>query len=414
MGDSACKPFRKYERAPFDAERCTRCGLCFSECPVLRMPGDVAGRAILELAEHLHRNENLSSAGRKVLQRCTSCFACNAICPEDCRPANLILDLWRRQYLREGLPVRARCFLPHSPSNFRTYVIDRLPEDERAAVESWRSLEPVEEIFYPGCNIIAAPYLTFSKLFSEMTIRGGLEYCCGEMYFRMGLYDQLEQVARKTTKYFATLGVRRVHMLCTAGLNLFTNILPQFGADFASIEFIPLLKSIHARLVSGELPLLKRFDGETVTVQDSCHAKFFEEAYSQWPRRILETLGFRVAEAPRNSEAALCCGIGGGFSHVSAYGKREMISSQRACVANAASSGADCIAAYCAGCLQMMSVAKYVALPRTPVYHVLELVQKAIGERPRRRQRKLAFDFLIGTLRNQEGGGRRFFIPPIA
>ena len=405
--------FRKYERNPFDADRCTRCGRCFSECPVLCLPEETAKRAILELADLFGKDAPVTKAGRAVLERCTSCFACNLICPEDCRPANLILDLWNRQYRREGLPARARYFLPHSAPNFRTYVIDRLPADERAAVESWRSVEPADEIFYPGCNIIAAPYLTFSRLFEGLAIRGALEYCCGEMYFRMGLYDQLEQVARKMTGYFRALEVRRVYMLCTAGLNLFTNILPQFGADFGCIEFVPYLKVIYERLASGKLPIVRRFDGKTVTVQDSCHGKFYEESFYELPRRILECLGFTIVEAPHSAETALCCGIGGGFSHAAAYGKLEMIGGQRRCVGNACAPRADYIAAYCGGCLQMMSVAKYVSRPRTPVYHVIELVQEAIGEQPRRRQRKIAFDFLVGTLRNQESGGGRFFLPPI-
>lgn len=412
--DATSEPvFRKYERKPFDAQRCTRCGTCFSECPVLALPDETAQRAIDELAALFCNDTPVTPLGRKVLQRCTSCFSCNLICPEDCRPTNLILDLWNRQYQREGLPARARYFLPHSEPNFRTHVIDRMPEDERAAVESWKSLEPAAEIFYPGCNITATPYLTFSKLFDGMTIRGGLEYCCGEMYFRMGLYESLEQVARKLTGYFRTLEVRRVYMLCTAGLNLFTNVLPQFGADFADIEFVPYLKLLHERIASGELRLVKRFDGKTVTIQDSCHSKFFEEGYGDWPRRILKLLGFTILEAPCSGDTALCCGIGSGFSHAAAYGKLDMIAGQRQCVGNASAAEADYIAAYCAGCLQMMSVAKYVSTPRTPVYHVIELIQEAIGETPRRRQDKVAFDFLAGTLLRQKVAGKRFFVPPI-
>ena len=374
------------------------------------------GQAKDEIASLIRYLENASytrTSTEKVLKACTSCFACNLICPEDCRPLNLFLDVWHRKYKQEGLPARARYFLPHSVPNFRTYVMDRFSDEETAAVASWRSIEPADEIFYPGCNLITTPYLTFSRLFDGMHIRGALEYCCGEIYFRMGLYDPLERVAQRCTRYFRTLQVKKVNLLCTAGLNLFTNVLPQFGADFSGIEFVSYLKVLHGKLLSGELPIVRRFDGKTITLQDSCHAKLYEDAYCDWSRRIVELLGFRIVEAEQHTQTSLCCGIGCGFSHAAAYGKRELIAGQRRCMKNACDPGADYIGVYCSGCLEMLSVAKYVSWAPTPVYHVIELIQEAIGEQPARRQRRVAFDFLAGTLRNQERGARRFFVPPL-
>ncbi len=404
---------RTYERKPFDRARCDQCGICLSTCPVMHLPEDAAQAAIAALPEYLEEKHARPAVAERVLRDCTSCFACNIACPHDCRPANLVLDIWHRQYQQEGLPARAGYFLPHSQPNFRSYVIARLPEDEKGAVESWKRLDPAEEIFFPGCNMITAPYLTFSSLFDGLDIRGGIEYCCGEMYFRMGLYEQVEQVARKTTIYFRQLGVRRVHMLCTAGLNLFSHVLPQCGADFSGIEFLSFLKTLDERLRTGELPIVKRFDGQTITVQDSCHAKVYEADYDQWPRRILEFLGFEILEAPQRRDAMVCCGIGSGFSHTAAYGKRAMMTGQKACLANSRKAGADCTAAYCAGCLQMLSVARLAARTAPPVYHLIELVQKAIGEAPARRQRRTAIQFLKGTLMNQSLGGKRFLVPPI-
>jgi len=409
---------RGYERKPFDKEGCTQCGQCLSECPVMRLPEEAAQREIVSLARYLEDAGYSCPSTDGVLKRCTSCFACNLVCPNDCRPANLMLDIWHAQYQREGLPVRARYFVPHSVPNFRTYVLDRLPAREKAAVEAWKRLDPAEAIFYPGCNIITSPYLTFSKLFEGMDIRGALEYCCGEMYFRMGLYDQVEQVAAKTTDYFRRLGVREVHLLCTAGLNLFRNVLPQFGADFAGIRFASFLKLLCGRIASGELPVVKPFDGKTVALQDSCHAKLLEPEYADggptdWPRKLLGLLGFEVVEPPCSRQSQLCCGIGSGFSHQAAYGKADLVRGQRRCLQNAQGPGADYIAAYCSGCLEMMSAGKYVSWPSKRVYHVIELVQEAVGETPSRRHRRIAFDFLKGTLLNQESGRERFFVPPI-
>jgi len=411
--DRAAYTFRRYERKPFDGDACTQCGRCLAECRVMRLPEERAQWEIVSLARYLEDDGYLSASTDAVLKRCTSCFACNLVCPNDCRPANLILDIWHRQYQREGLPVRARYFLPHSVPNFRTYVLERLRPREQAAVEAWKRLEPAEAIFFPGCNMITTPYLTFSRLFDGMDIRGALEYCCGEMYFRMGLYEQLEQVAAKTTAYFRRLGVSEVHLLCTAGLNLFRNVLPQFGADFGGIRFVSLLKLVYERLASGELPVVKRFEGTRIVLQDSCHAKLLEPEYDQWPRALVELLGFEVIEAPCSGPSQLCCGIGSGFSHRASYAKADLIRGQRRCLSNARSAGADYIGTYCSGCLEMMSAGKYVSWLSNPVYHVIELVQEAMGERPPRRHRRIAFDLLRGTMLGQAGGGARFFVPPI-
>lgn len=411
--DGVTYTYRPYDRRPFDAAGCTQCGLCFSECPVLRLPEEQAKAAIAALPAYLEDDGARCDVAERVLSGCTSCFACNLVCPEDCRPANLVLDIWRRQYRQEGLPERARYFLPHSVPNFRTYVIDRFSPEEKAAIARWKRLDPAEEIFYPGCNLITTPYLTFSRLFDGLDIRGALEYCCGEMYFRMGLYDQLEEVARKNTAYFERLGVRRVNMLCTAGLNLFTHVLPQFGADFDGIEFVPYLKTLYEKLRSGELPIVHRFDGKTITVQDSCHAKLLEPGFDAWPRKILTLLGYEIREATHHANHAVCCGIGAGFSHDAAYRRSALIRGQRTCMKNATRPGTHAVAVYCSGCLAMLSVAKYVSWTTTPVYHILEVIQQAIGETPPRKQGALAFDFLKGTLLHQKGGKKRFFVPPI-
>jgi Fe-S oxidoreductase len=411
--------FRPYERKPFDRERCTLCGECFHHCPRLGLPLDQAKR---EMERLLDGKDSL------VLRRCTSCLACSRFCPEDCRPANLILDRWHEAYLREGLPARAAYFLPHARPNFRTDILAHMPPGERAAVARWRRDMPAREFLYAGCNLITTPYLTFSRLFRGIEIRGGLDYCCGEMLFRMGLYEAVEQVARRLSHWFRRLGAERVYLVCTAGLNMLHNVLPQFGADFSGIDFQPYLPLLLERLrggdlsapgvasASGQRPGPIRPLGLAVTVQDSCHARVVEPAFSDLPRRVLETIGVEVREAPHHRNAGLCCGIGGGFSHASAYHPVNLLLSARATSRDHRRQPADATCVYCSGCLEMMSVARFADPNRRPVYHLLELIQQAIGEAPRRRQGDLARQFILGTARRQFPklfSRQRFWLPDL-
>lgn len=401
--------FQPFSRAPFDSNRCTRCGLCLSRCPVLNLPGKNAREEITSLIRHSSDPDALPASTRETLRRCTACFSCNLTCPENCRPANLFLDLWHAQYLKHGLPESARYFLPYSRPNYRTYAMERLTLEERSAIRSWASLEPAETLFYPGCNLLMTPTLMFSKVFEDLPIRGSLEYCCGEAYFRMGLYEHLEQAALRCTRYFRKLGAKTVYLACTGDLNMFTHVLPQFGADFSNISFVPFFKRLHEQLESGVLPIKKRFDGYTVTIQDSCHTKMYDPEYFKWPRKILSFLGFEIREAPRNVNDALCCGIGSGISHESGYAKQALISGQRKCLRNLGSAKTDAIAVYCSGCLEMLAFSEYGGR----IHHILEWVQEALGEDVKGGHRKTAFNLILGVLRNQHNSAKRFYPPPI-
>ena len=64
-----------------------------------------------------------------------------------------------------------------------------------------------------------------------------------------------------------------------------------------------------------------------------------------------------------------------------------------------------------------MSVARFADPNRRPVLHLLELLQTAIGETPRRRQATLARQFLAGAIRHQFPSllsRNRFWLPEIA
>jgi Fe-S oxidoreductase len=411
---------RPYERRPFDAGRCTACGLCLEQCPVMALPPEQARHEIERL---------LAGQDSPVLRACTSCGACNLICPHDCRPANLILDRWHEEYLRHGLPARAAYLLPHNRPNFRTDIIARLPAEERETVAAWRraaqdpTARPAREFLFSGCNLVTAPYLTFSQMFDGVDIRGGLDYCCGEMLFRMGLYEPLAGVARRIGHWLATLGAERVYLLCTAGLHMLRHVLPQFADalhPFPKVQFLPYLEVILSRLQAGDLGPVRPLE-LTVTVQDSCHARFLPAGdgggeFADLPRRLLAAIGVQVQEAPHSRDTSLCCGIAGGFSHASAYHPADLLLVARATSRDHRHVPADATCVYCAGCLEMMSVARLPDPNRRPVYHLLELVQMALDKTPRRRQGALARGFVAGTVRRQFPQlltPGRFWLPPL-
>ncbi len=376
----------------FSFDNCQECGRCLQGCPVMRLTEDEAIDEIRRLKK--------GGAASRVLKKCTSCFACNFICPNNCNPAQLILQRWNEIYSDKGLPLRARYYDTNHSPNFRTYVLERLPEDEKALVRSWRRLDPCEEIFYPGCNVITVPYLTRTRLMDGMEIRGSLEMCCGETYYRMGLFDELRQVGRRLQDYFKTLGVKRMIIPCTAGRNMFTNVLPSVGIHF-DFKVTHLLEILWQKVESGELRF-QRAVNLTVTIQESCYAKMFGPEYIDLPRKLLEAAGCTVIEEDLHGESALCCGIAGGFSPYSGYHPLNITLSTIRALRQAKKTGAEAVVTYCAGCLQMLSVGK-IAYPAfgLPVYHLLEILQLAIGEIPARLNRRRGWTMFAGVVKNQ-------------
>ena len=131
------------------------------------------------------------------------------------------------------------------------------------------------------------------------------------------------------------------------------------------------------------------------------------------PRKILERIGVTVKEMPRSKGQMVCCGIGAGFSIESGYHPYDLSKSTVKRVREAKKTGADIICGYCAGCLQMLSVGQMFYPGAPELYHLLELVQMAAGEEPKRRIKARAKLFLQGVLVNQAPSllSRKRFFP---
>jgi len=392
--------------ASFSRDKCTLCGECFSRCPVMQLPLD---EAVKEIKRLIGDEET-----KHVLRRCTSCFVCNFICPEHCNPTQLILQRWHERYVRRGLPLRAEWFIPHYKPNFRTHVLERLPDDEKEMLKAWDNLSPCKEMFYPGCNYVTSPYLTRTSLLKGLEIRGSLDTCCGEMYYRMGLVEQVEQVAKRLEWYFGKLRLKKMLIPCTAGYNMFNNILPRFGfkPDF---EIQHLLVWLWERIEDGKIKFKNKLEMKA-TIQDSCYGKIFGQDILGLVRKILGRAGVEVVEMKYSCQNSLCCGIAGGFSPESGFSPFRVASDTIRSLREAGATGADAIVVYCAGCLQMLSTGKILYPTRMPIYHILEILQLAIGEKPARRQDHRGRLFLSGMLLCQSPkviSGKRFKVNEI-
>jgi len=193
----------------------------------------------------------------RVLRECQSCFSCNFYCPTNANPASLVLQRWSEQYSANGLKVRGRYYVTFYPQypNFRTHVLERMPGASRELVAQWASTSPLrsDTLTYPGCNIITYPELTRSSMFQGLDIRGRLEYCCGETLFRTGYKNELYQIARRLDRWFNALKPANLIVLCTAGTNIFKNVLPHYGLAYKFKSVKSYLQYIWEKIENGEI-----------------------------------------------------------------------------------------------------------------------------------------------------------------
>ncbi len=359
-------------------DRCEECGMCLFRCPSLGLT--------LQRAREEMRRLRLGEPAHLIDRRCASCFSCNTWCPNGCDPYGLILYRWFERYRRIGLPVRALPAMPLEKGNTTDMAMRRHTPRERDMVEEWRrnARDPgrVEEaggtVLYAGCNALMFPSLLDTSLLGGLTVMGEKELCCGEVYFRLGLFDVVERQARVLEERFRRLGVRKLVVFCSAGYNMLSDILPRlFGARF-DFRTEYLGDYLLRRIKSGELTM-GRLEGLRAAVSDTCHGKVLGRRFLEVPRRLLNEIGLEVAEMPRSREYSVCCGAACGARRCSPLDMGRQALAQWE---EARRSGADMLVTYCATCLLLLHIGRTLRPERLPLFHLMELLMESVGEEP--------------------------------
>ncbi|MFW9929813.1 MAG: heterodisulfide reductase-related iron-sulfur binding cluster, partial [Candidatus Thorarchaeota archaeon] len=142
----------------------------------------------------------------------------------------------------------------------------------------------------------------------------------------------------------------------------------------------------------------------TLSIQDSCYAKMFGDNYVDIPRKILNLAGAKVVETDSSRENMRCCGIGAGFSVDSAYHSFKIRSSTIRNFRAFKKTKADAVCVYCAGCLATFGGNKKLYFKKLKVFHIIELIQMAMGEKPsltEKSKKERGKHFFWGAIKHQ-------------
>lgn len=359
----------------FNMENCDQCGDCLKKCIWME---NIRGRE-KELFSRLAGGEYV----REILDSCTNCMSCNSFCENDARPYGLIIYRWYERYKREGIPPVFKRAVPfHDGGNVWSKLEKWMSRRERDSLKKWKNTTGAEEMLFLGCNQNYDPYIVFSSIFEGLPVFSDRHYCCGEPVFRLGLLDEARRCALNLKEKFRELGVKRLIVFCPACMNTLTNLMPDsFGVKFDNIELIPLVSWLKERIKSGDIEIRKPLD-INVTVQDSCHGNSLGQKFLDETREVYGLLGVTVNEMKNSRTEMKCCGLGYAATR---YSLPDVVIKGVKRLREAGQTDADIISTYCNGCYFTMNMMRMLSPTSLPVYHLVELVQKAMGEKPVRK-----------------------------
>lgn len=356
----------------FREDLCDLCGACFNACPYLDLS---SGEAVGEIKCLMEGNNKLSLA----LRVCNTCHTCDAACPRDANPYELILERWGED--RKGsLPSTAGMVMPNREANLWASLRPLLTKEEAEMLDSWAERKRRESICLTGFYTNIVPYTMTGKIFELLPEIYGTEMLWGSGgdIYKTGRFDIVEAVVGRLEKVFRETGVKNVISAMGAeGMMLKEVLTERFGADF-SFDVKPLDIWLLEHVKSGDIKIVEKQE-MVVTVHDSCVCKLSGSELQNANRELLKYAGCKLVEMRDNREHSMCCGFGASAAR---FRLADIMESGLKRLRQAENTGAETVAVYCHACLFVLSMIAELANSRLKIMHITQIMEKAAGGRP--------------------------------
>lgn len=361
----------------FHEDACNLCGECFHQCPVLLLPLDEAKKEMQRLIE--------GKESKYVLSKCNTCFSCNFYCPQQANPYQLILERWNDLYKTRGAPPLYRFVCPTEEPNIWQLLNIFLSAQEKKWVNKWVTHQPnqSENILLIGNYTHLFPFVIGgSKLLESFTPISRIDQWEGGAYLYQGGYlDTVQNIARRCHEDFQKWGVKNVAHTLDAVHYIFTEVHPLEMGVAHSQKFINFNEWMLEQINGNKIELNNKLDF-SVTIHDNCYSKAGGETYWNTAREILTKCGCEIKEMEHIKKDSLCCGFGAGASWVKNISiPFDIISEGMKKYREAEATGAQALITYCGGCLYLLWATKELMGSKIDLYHIIEIVRMAMGEK---------------------------------
>ena len=346
----------------FDADACTKCKRCQDRCPAWTTDKPLSPMKVInQIGEIAFTNPAanlIETVGRDALWACTTCRACQDICPAGIEHVSKIIEMRRNLVLMEG----------EFPGDEVTGAMEQTEVNgnplgigyasrgdwaEKLGVKMLSQDPEVDILYFVGCyasfdrrNIAVAT--SFIKLCRAAGIKVGIlgkeEKCCGEPMRKMGNEYLYQTLATENIETIKGYNVKKIVTTCPHCYNTLAKDYRDLGFETEVVSYVVFLEEL---IASGRLRI--KADDLSCTYHDSCYLGRHNNIYTA-PRSLLKAAGVRVTEMEKSRDQSFCCSAGGGrILAEEKLGSRINIKRVRM----AAETRADVLVSNCPFCLTM-------------------------------------------------------------
>jgi len=327
-----------------DTDACTMCGRCTSVCPAHATGKPLDPREIvLKTGEVMSRtgdpavsppigvDAEITVEANSIFERiqpdevwsCTSCRACDEICPVNIEILDKILDIRRYMTLMEsdfptelGTAYRAMENSSNVWGMSQSTRADWVKDVDVTVVEPTSPFDH-EYLYWVGCTgsfddknqkVSRALAQLLNRADIDYAILGPSELCTGDPARRSGNEYIFQLLAKQNVEQLNTMGVQKIITQCPHCFNVLANEYPQLGGNYEVIHHSQFLESL---ISSGKLDVSEATLEERIVYHDACYLGRHNDVYLA-PRNVIGSLkGVQIVEAGRNGTKGMCCGAGG-------------------------------------------------------------------------------------------------------